>query len=91
MSRNGPFALLFHALVVVFMLAPLVVVCLVAFTPENTLSLPTTELSLRWFRAVFERADFVDAFYNSLILAFSAASLATLIAVPAALAITRLE
>ena len=69
MSRNGPFALLFHTLVVLFMLAPLVVVCLVAFTPENTLSLPTTEFSLRWFRAVFERADFVDAFYNSLILA----------------------
>jgi putative spermidine/putrescine transport system permease protein len=40
---------------------------------------------------VFERADFVDAFYNSLILAFSAATLATLIAVPAALAITRFE
>ena len=38
MSRNGPFALLFHTLVVLFMLAPLVVVCLVAFTPENTLS-----------------------------------------------------
>ncbi|KAB0484298.1 putative spermidine/putrescine transport system permease protein [Pseudomonas reinekei] len=91
MSRNGPFALLFHTLVVLFMMAPLVVVCLVAFTPENTLSLPTTEFSLRWFRAVFERADFVDAFYNSLILAFSAASLATMIAVPAALAITRFE
>ena len=33
MSRNGPFAILFHALFVTFMLAPLVVVCLVAFTP----------------------------------------------------------
>jgi putative spermidine/putrescine transport system permease protein len=91
MSRNGPLALTFHALVVIFMLAPLVVVCLVAFTPENTLSLPTQGFSLRWFRAVFERADFIDAFYNSLILAFTSASLATLIAVPAALAITRLH
>src|SRR5471030_2883161 len=91
MSRNGLLALLFHSLIVVFMMAPLVVVCLVAFTPENTLSLPTTHFSLRWFRAVFERADFVDAFYNSLILAFCAATLATLIAVPAALAITRFE
>src|SRR5476651_2849393 len=91
MSKNGPFALLFHSLIVLFMLAPLVVVCLVACTPENTLSLPTTDFSLRWFRAVFERADFVQAFYNSLILAFSAASLATLIAVPAALAISRYQ
>lgn len=90
MFRNGPLALTFHALVVVFMLAPMVVVCLVAFTPENTLSIPTSEFSLRWFRAVFERADFIDAFYNSLMLAFASATLATLIAVPAALAITRL-
>lgn len=89
MSKNGPLALSFHALVVIFMMAPLVVVCLVAFTPENTLSLPTTDFSLRWFRAVFERADFIDSFYNSLILAFVSATLATLIAVPAALAITR--
>ncbi|WP_085622221.1 MULTISPECIES: ABC transporter permease [unclassified Pseudomonas] len=89
MTRNGPMALSFHALVMLFMLAPLVVVCLVAFTPENTLSLPTAGFSLRWFSAVFERADFLDAFYNSLQLAALAASLATLIAVPAGLAITR--
>ena len=74
MSRNGPLALGFHAMVVLFMMAPLVVVCLVAFTPENTLSLPTSGFSLRWFRAVFERADFIQAFYNSLILAFTATS-----------------
>ena len=89
MTRNGPLALSFHALVVLFMLAPLVVVCLVAFTPENTLSLPTSGFSLRWFTAVFERADFIKAFYNSLQLAALAATLATLIAVPAGLAMTR--
>ena len=41
MSRNGWPALLFHAAVVAFTLAPLVLVCLVAFTPEGYLSLPT--------------------------------------------------
>ncbi|PVZ19872.1 MULTISPECIES: ABC transporter permease [unclassified Pseudomonas] len=89
MTRNGPLALSFHALVMLFMLAPLLVVCLVAFTPENTLSLPTAGFSLRWFKAVFERQDFLDAFLNSLRLAALSASLATLLAVPAALAITR--
>lgn len=89
MTRNGPLGLAFHTLVMVFMLAPLVVVCLVAFTPENTLSLPTAGFSLRWFAAVFERADFLTAFYNSLQLAALSATLATLIAVPAGLAITR--
>ncbi len=91
MRQNGPLALLFNALLITFMLAPLVVVCLVAFTPENTLTLPTTEFSLRWFKAVFVHPDFMQSFWNSLWLALSAASLATLLAVPASLAITRYD
>jgi putative spermidine/putrescine transport system permease protein len=91
MNRNGPWALGFHTLVVAFMLAPLVVVCLVAFTPENTLSVPTTAFSLRWFRAVFAHPDFLQSFQNSLWLALASASIATLTAVPAALAITRYQ
>jgi putative spermidine/putrescine transport system permease protein len=62
MQNNGPVAILFHTLVVVFMLAPLVVICLVAFTPANTLTLPTTQFSLRWFAAVFDHPDFVASF-----------------------------
>ena len=89
MSRNGPLALAFHSLVVAFMAAPLLVVCLVAFTPQNTLSLPGWHFSLRWFRAAFEHPDFLQSFRNSLWLALAAASIATLLAVPAAMAITR--
>lgn len=89
MSRNGPLALAFNALVICFMLAPLLIVCLVAFTPENTLTIPTTRFSLRWFKAVFAHPDFVTSFWNSLWLALASATLATLIAVPAGLAITR--
>ncbi|MBY6263539.1 ABC transporter permease [Azospirillum sp. 412522] len=91
MTRNGPVALFFHALVVIFMLAPLVIVCLVAFTPENTLSLPTRGFSLRWFQAVFHHPDFVQSFWNSLWLAVLSATLAVALAVPASLAITRWE
>lgn len=89
MSKNGPIALLFNALVITFMLAPLVIVCVVAFTPENTLTIPTTQFSLRWFRAVFAHADFVQSFKNSLWLASLSATLAIVIAVPAGLAIAR--
>lgn len=89
MSKNGPLALVFNALVIAFMLAPLVIVCVVAFTPANTLTIPTTEFSLRWFRAVFAHSDFVQSFKNSLWLAFLSASLATLVAVPAGMAIAR--
>ncbi|KJV09785.1 ABC transporter permease [Elstera litoralis] len=91
MQKNGPIALLFHTLVVIFMLAPLAIICLVAFTPENTLSIPTTSFSLRWFRAIFEHPDFVDSFKNSLLLALLSASLATALALPAGLALDRYQ
>lgn len=91
MQRNGPVALVFHSLIVVFMLAPMVVVCLVAFTPENTLAMPWNGLSLRWFEAVFRHNDFISSFGNSIRLALLSATISTLLAVPAALAITRYE
>lgn len=89
MSKNGPLALIFNALVIAFMLAPLVVVCLVAFTPGETLSMPTTQFSLRWFRAVFENEQFMQSFWISLRLGVASATLATLLAIPAAMALIR--
>lgn len=89
--KNGPLAIVFHALVVGFMLAPLVVVCLVAFTPADTLSVPWGEWSLRWFRAVFDHGDLMASFHNSLLVAGFAATGSVLFAIPAALAIARYE
>lgn len=89
MSRNGPLAILFHALFIAFMLAPLIVVCLVAFTPEGYLSLPGKVWSLRWFRAIFDYPEFLRAFRDSLWLAALSSTFAILLAVPAALAIAR--
>jgi putative spermidine/putrescine transport system permease protein len=91
MQKNGPIALLFNALVIIFMLAPLVIVCLVAFTPEETLTIPTTSFSLRWFNQVLHHPDFVQSFWNSLGLAVAAASISTALAVPAAIALVRYE
>ena len=89
MSRNGPFALAFHALFVIFVLAPILIVCAVAFTPEGFLSLPTKGLSLRWFRAIMDYPEFVSAFRDSLWLAVLSSTIAIGLAVPAALAIVR--
>lgn len=89
MLKNSPLALAFNALVVTFVLAPLVIVCLVAFTPESTLSVPTTSFSLRWFYAVFEHGAFMQSFRNSLTLAAMSATIAVCLGVPAAVAITR--
>ena len=89
MSRNGPVALLYHALFVAFMLAPILIVVWVAFTPTGYLSIPTTEFSLRWFRAIADYPEFIDAFWDSIWLAALSSALAIGLSVPAALAIAR--
>lgn len=89
MKRNGPLALAFHVAFISFILAPILIVCVVAFTSKGYLSLPTDGLSLRWFRALIASRDFVDAFWMSLWLGTLSATLAVTITVPAALAIAR--
>jgi putative spermidine/putrescine transport system permease protein len=89
MNRNGPVALGFHAAFTVFLIAPLAIVCLVAFTPSNLLSVPTIHFSMRWFKAIVDDPDFTQAFANSLWLATLSATLATILAVPAALGLIR--
>ncbi|HRK19424.1 MAG TPA: ABC transporter permease [Hyphomicrobiaceae bacterium] len=89
MNRNGPLALLFHTLFVIFSLAPLVVVCLVAFTPEAYLSLPTTNWSVRWFRAIADYPEFIRAFWQSVWLGAVSSAIAVAFAVPTALAMAR--
>ena len=68
MKKNGFLALAFHTVFVIFMVAPILVVCVVAFTPEGFLSLPTNGLSLRWFRAIADYPEFIRAFWTSVYL-----------------------
>lgn len=89
MSRNGPLALAYHTLFVGFVLAPIVIVCVVAFTPEGFLSVPTTHFSLRWFRAIANYPEFMSAFWNSVWLAAVSSTIAVAFSVPAAIAIAR--
>lgn len=89
MRKNGPFALIFSTLFAIFMLAPIVVVIGVSFTPTGFLEFPPSGISLRWFRAILDNPDFIEAGWFSLQLGVVAATVATLLAVPAALAIGR--
>lgn len=91
MNRNGPLALAFHTFVVLFTVAPILIVCVVAFTPNGFLSLPTSGLSLRWFYAIADRPEFLASFKTSLWLAALSSTLAVILAVPAALAIGRMQ
>ena len=89
MKQNGFWGLLFNALFLAFILAPLVVVVAVSFTDKGYISMPFDGASLRWFRAILENEDIVDAFWLSVRLALVAATLGVALAVPAALAIAR--
>jgi len=79
--------LLFHAGFGLFMLAPLVMVVLVSFTDKGFVSMPFDGASWRWYRAIVDAPDFIDAFWRSLALGAAAATGATLLAVPAGMAI----
>lgn len=89
MRKLSPFALIFHGIFVLFIIAPLVMIIVVSFTDKGYLSLPTNGLSLRWFYAILDNPDFIDAFWMSVWLALISASIAVIISVPAALAIAR--
>lgn len=86
-ARNPLPLLLFHAAFTIFMLAPLAMVVLVSFTDKGYVSMPFDGASWRWYRAIAEAPEFIDAFRRSLALGAGAATLATLLAVPAGMAI----
>lgn len=90
MRKNGFFSLLYHSIFISFIIAPLVVVMLVAFTSKGYISMPFAEgFSLRWFRAILDSTGIIRAFWFSLWLGLASATAAILLAVPGALALTR--
>jgi len=89
MKQNGVLALTYNVLFLTFILAPLVVVLLVAFTDKGYISMPFNGASLRWFRAILQNDDIVSASWLSVRLAFTAATIGVVLAVPAALGIAR--
>jgi putative spermidine/putrescine transport system permease protein len=86
-NRTPRLLLAFHWLFAAFMLAPLVMVALVSFTDKGYIAMPFDGASWRWYLAILKNDDFVDAFWRSLGLGATAATLATLLAVPAGMAI----
>lgn len=74
-----------------FMLAPLVLIVWMSFTPDEFFTLPTDDFTLRWYRQIFEHPGFVNAFFLSLRLAVLSALLATALSFLASYAIVRFE
>jgi spermidine/putrescine transport system permease protein len=76
-------------LVYVFMFAPIVVVIVLSFNPQQFGSFPMQGLSLRWFVKLAQNQTILIAFKNSLILGSLTAVLSTAIGIMASMAFVR--
>lgn len=79
----------FNLLMVGFMLAPLVLIVWMSFTPSPMFRLPVSTFSLKWYAEAFNYPGFLNAFLLSVRLALIAATLATVLAALAAYALVR--
>jgi putative spermidine/putrescine transport system permease protein len=89
MSNFGlPFRL-YIAAMVLFLLAPVLIVVAVALTPSDFVTFPPPSLSLRWFEKVLSDPQFIRPLWNSFRLGCASTFVAALLAVPAALTLVR--
>ncbi|MCC6470420.1 MAG: ABC transporter permease [Alphaproteobacteria bacterium] len=79
----------FNWVMAALMLAPLVLIIWMSFTPAAFFRLPLTEFSLRWYREAFNYPGFLNSFLLSLRLAGVSATLATLLAFLASYGLVR--
>ncbi len=80
---------IFNWLMAAVMLAPLVLIVWMSFTPAAFFRLPFGEFSLRWYREAFNYPGFLNSFLLSARLAGVSAALATMLAFLAAYGLVR--
>lgn len=73
------------------MLAPLVLILWMSFTPAAFFKLPVSEFSLRWYREAFHYPGFLNAFFLSAELALVSGLVATCLAFFASYGLTRFQ
>jgi len=79
----------FLALVYLYVLAPALVVVIGSFNSATSFPSPFESFTLRWYARLLEHDEFIASMKTSVIVAGTAASLATLLGVPAAFAFVR--
>jgi len=80
-----------NAAMLTVVLAPVVIVMWMSFTPTATFVLPITQFSLRWYREALSYPGFVDAFALSAKLATVAAVVTIALSFPAAYGLVRYQ
>jgi putative spermidine/putrescine transport system permease protein len=88
-TRLHPGLWAYVALLSVYLVAPIVVVVVAAFTAADFIMFPPSGFSLRWFEKVLRDPDFVRPLWNSLRLGVVATAVSSVLALPAAIALVR--
>jgi putative spermidine/putrescine transport system permease protein len=79
----------FNCAVLVFLLAPIAIISIFAVNPTPYISFPPVGFTLGWFAKFFANAEFMQALWLSVEVAFSVLILSMLIGASAALALAR--
>jgi len=91
-KRTGWFSCLIAVLVMIFLLAPLVVIVIASFTPTAVVTFPPKGFSLAWYANIFHSSThFMEGLGNSLKIGLLATALDVLLGVTAALSICRYD
>ncbi|MEJ1159722.1 ABC transporter permease [Prosthecomicrobium sp. N25] len=88
-TRLHPLLVGFAALTYVFLVGPLVIIVGAALSDTTYLTFPPRGLSLRWFENIFAVSAFTTTIVTSLQVALAGTTLALLIGIPAAYALSR--
>lgn len=93
MTANGKFGPWPTRVVVtflyLFLLAPIFIVLLISIDTQSTMSFPPKGFSLQWYSKIWHNDAFMSGFKVSFIVAVGVALLASLVGVPAAVALSR--
>ena len=77
------------SIAVVFLIAPTVILLITSFTDSESLKFPPSGYSFRWYAALVDAHQLLDAAWNSLVVAVWTTALSVILGVAAALAIGR--
>ena len=91
-KRSNPFCMIVAVLIMLFLVAPLVVIGIASFTPTALITFPPKGFSLEWYGNIFSKSNnFVSGLLNSLKIGLGATVLDIFIGVTAALSICRYD
>jgi putative spermidine/putrescine transport system permease protein len=88
-TRLHPGLWAYVAFLSLYLVAPIVVVVVAAFTAADFIMFPPSGFSLKWFEKVLRDPDFIRPLWNSLRLGVVATAASSALALPAAIALVR--